>query len=220
MGEPVTDYLSYRDEVRWFPYPDLIILNRWVGHGWSFYPCRNIFFCNIPKCASTSVKKYILTNESLTFNEPFYFTVIRNPKERLKSALWMINAARLDRTAKIYDQPGVKHLSFNVCNFVDEMKRKKLEDYIFMHTAPQTEFINNSPLAGHFDLKIYRIDQVNEIFNVEMPRENSSIYDQHPAFLDSYKRFTDVFNEQYNMCAHFLQRFYLEDTILWNSLNK
>ena len=201
MNELVdVDFLAYRDEIRWFPYPELTILNRSIpGHGWSFEPNRNIFFCNIPKCASTSIKNYIIATDNLDYKDPFYFTVIRDPKERLKSALWMMNAGQV---------------TFTLNEFVDDMKNNEVNDSVFMHTAPQTEFINNSPLAGHFDLKIYRIDQIDEIFNVKMPQENASSHS------DSYKQFTQMFNEQYDLYASYLEDYYADDIMLWNSLNK
>jgi len=198
-------------------------INYWgqeYRHGYFFYPSRNVFFCNIPKCASTSVHLHI-SDLSVTYDDPFYFTVIREPMERLKSALWMINTLRWEHPHPSFcPNCGYDPGSYSISSFIKEIKGIEplsLDVQKLMHTFPQTEYIKNSPYDGDAELQIFRIDQVDEIFNIDIPKTNvSSIYPDSPV----YVAFNKMFEEQRVDFKRFLDALYVEDYELWNEANK
>jgi len=189
-------------------------------HGYYFYPSRNVFYCNIPKCASTSIHLHI-TDLSVTYDDPFYFTVIREPMERLKSALWMINTLRWQQPHPSFcPNCGYDPGSYSISTFIKEVKgieTMSIDVQKLMHTFPQAEFIKNSPYDGDAELQIYPLHQINNIFNVDIPQTNkSSIYPESPW----YVAFNKMFEKQRVEYKRFLDALYAEDYELWNEANK
>jgi len=148
---------------------------RAATQGYSLYPTRKIFHCNIPKNASSSVKDYI-ENKQFKLEEDFYFTVIREPKERLLSALWWITKINnLSNDREACRKCGYITHAFNVKSYIKNLKGiedHSIRDELMMHAFPQTEFIKQCPYRGNAELKLFRLDQINKIFNAEMPLVN------------------------------------------------
>ena len=206
-----------------------------VFHTYSFYPDQNIFFCNIPKCATTTIHNYIKRkledNSLLVLNEPFYFTIIREPIERLKSALWMITWQSY--SIKSFHCPNCGHdwkdhgdlhefeqnnLEFNIDDYVKLMKnisRTNINEQILMHAFPQSLFIENSPYYNSRDLKIYRMDQIDQIFNTKLLKDNPAEELTNP----SYKKFEKNFEDQCSEYAIFLNSCFADDFKLWDLAN-
>lgn len=197
--------------------------NGHILHTYYAYRDQNIFFCNIPKCASQSIREHI-EKYQVRVDEPYYFTVIRNPIERLFSALWMIGY--LTNEIHFSNRPGSYPPSIN--NFVREVNAGtaftgNMTQY-YMHCIPQTDFINNFPYASGDSLKIFRMDQVNNIFNAEIECKNRRVgtYEakDKSQWDPVFRSFADLFNQEIVEHRSFINNFYKDDIALWEKVNE
>jgi hypothetical protein len=184
-------------------------------HDYYWYPEQNIAFCNIPKCASTAVQKYINSHKELQFEELFSFAIIREPIERLKSALWQINFQTAEDNGFCVNC-GYGYKNVSIDTIVKSLKGiecgHNIEKSLLLYLLPQNIFINHFPLEQ--DIKKYRMDQIDTIFDDVIPKVN--VGPNHKIIVREW--FSEKFEEDKNIYKNFLNDFYANDFELWSSL--
>ena len=189
--------------------------NRTHYHRYYFYPEKNVYFCNIPKCASSAINEFIL-NELEPQQEELYFTVIRHPFERLKSALWMYNIQ--DSPLGISMCPHCGHKIGRITDLntivkdikgIAEMEGPDINWHV--HVIPQTQIIRHSPIIG-LELKVFRMDQIDTIFNKPVAKKNErQVYGEDEGYIE----FSKMFDEDLIHYEPFLRSYYKDDFDMW-----
>ena len=191
-----------------------------IAHTYYFWTKQNIFFCNIPKCATQSIREYV-EGMHISADDPYYFTIVRDPIKRLFSALWMIHTL-------VNNGEYTKACPPNIKNFVQHVDRRTAFDgpfaKHFMHALPQTEFIKHSPFIGDTPLKIFRLDQVNSIFDAEIEvkhrRKGTHEAKDRSQWDSVFRSFSDTFDKELVEYRSFINTFYKEDIALWEKVNE
>ena len=142
------------------------------------YPKLRIYYCNIPKCASTALMKFISHKNTIQKN-PRYFTVVREPLSRFKSSLNYLDMFFSDYVKNNYSG-GVK----------DQMAHRLL------HLMPQSFFIKYFPYTIK---EFFHMGNVDKIFNEEVIRKNANEYSDkfNIDFDNTLKNYKNWFEDVY-----------------------
>lgn len=153
------------------------------AYGYYIFPEENIFFCNIPKCASTSVLHTIrmaIKPPHWKQETPRHFTIVRNPLERFKSGL-----------------------SYIGMNFSDYVKNNYdiLRGPALMHLLPQTSFIQlyKEHILSNNNLEYFHMGNIDSIFNKKVELSNHTEYSEsfNIDFYKTYKGYKNWFEDTY-----------------------
>ena len=162
-------------------------------HVYYFY--SPLFFINIPKNASSSVNE-MLKIVSINLNvKPFWFTVIRDPYERLISTFRFLS--------KIYN---FELLSNSLKKFPMDQSNEFFGQ--FCHFAPQSIFVNFFE-KQHLDINYYNINNLKnlsedvfkltgvnyEITHINQSNKNSQLDNKILSWIEKNKQFVDEFLE-------------------------
>lgn len=153
---------------------------------WPEYPrVENFYFVNIPKNVSTTVlvwaQKIKTQEQSYRIQDPFKFTILRDPYGRLKSAF----AYGLGQ--RFY----YEHTVDSIGELLIKQNPVKRHEELLTHFVPQHVFIKRAPVkVDHY----YHTGQMRDLH-----RHLSTISRVDlPWMHENRTKYTDEFTEQYN----------------------
>ena len=139
---------------------------------------ENFLFVNVPKCATQTIRAWSaqMATRDGAIEEPYSFTILREPYGRLKSAFAYGTGAKYQYKFTVED---IGDWFFGK-NLPEELTPNHVD--LFVHFVPQKVFIDNSPIAiDHWystgDMRQLRrkLSSISGI-NIQWMQENTSRY--------------------------------------------
>ena len=153
---------------------------------WPEYPrVENFYFVNIPKNVSTTVlhwaRKIKTQEQSYRIQDPFKFTVLRDPYGRLKSAFAYGLGQRFH----------YEHTVDSIGELLIKQNPVKRHEELLTHFVPQHVFIKRAPVkVDHY----YHTGQMRDLHRHLSTTSRVDL----PWIHENRTKYTDEFTEQYN----------------------
>tara|TARA_R110002153_G_scaffold108219_1_gene248586 strand:- start:8738 stop:9364 length:627 start_codon:yes stop_codon:yes gene_type:complete len=177
---------------------------------WPKYPrVENFYFVNIPKNVSTTVlywaQKIKTQEQTYRIQDPFRFTILRDPYGRLKSAFAYGVGQRF----------YYEHTVDSIGALLLEQNPVQRHEGLLTHFVPQHVFIKRAPVkVDHY----YHTGQIRELHQYLSTISRVEL----PWLTENRSGYTDQFTEQYNAWfvknTTWIDDYLAKDFILYNKV--